>query len=202
MRNKLGSLLIVLGALLIAAALALLMHNHQEQLRAASASQQAIPKVVEAIHSRHAEPEPSPEPEDPAEPVPDMAVVEIDGYDYIGFLGIPSLELELPIMSDWSHTQLQIAPCRYAGSTYTNDMVLMAHNYDMHFGRIRDLKTDDIITFTDMDGKTIEYRVVALDVLAADAVEEMIAGEYDLSLFTCTYGGHSRVTVRCDRDIS
>ena len=37
-------------------------------------------------------------------------------------------------------------------------------------------------------------------VVSFTAVEEMTAGEYDLTLFTCTYGGQSRVTVRCDRE--
>ena len=43
------------------------------------------------------------------------------------------------------------------------------------------------------------YTVVALDVLHPQAVDEMTAGDYDLTLFTCTFGGKSRVTVRCMR---
>ena len=39
----------------------------------------------------------------------------------------------------------------------------------------------------------------AVDILDHTAVEDMISGEYDLTLFTCTYGGENRVTVRCDR---
>jgi sortase A len=49
-----------------------------------------------------------------------------------------------------------------------------------------------------MDGKTTVYTVVGTDVLDPSAVEVMTAGEYDLTLFTCTYGGASRVTVYCD----
>ena len=41
--------------------------------------------------------------------------------------------------------------------------------------------------------------MVALEILQPTAVEEMTAGEFDLTLFTCTYGGKSRVTVRYDR---
>ena len=50
-----------------------------------------------------------------------------------------------------------------------------------------------------MEGVTVDYSVVAIDVLGPMDVEEMTAGEYDLTLFTCTYGGKSRVTIRCDR---
>ena len=44
-----------------------------------------------------------------------MTEVEINGNLYIGYLSIPALNLELPIMSTWSYPQLQIAPCRYHG---------------------------------------------------------------------------------------
>ena len=73
----------------------------------------------------------------------------------------------------------------------------MAHNYRNHFGRIKGLSEGDSVSFTDMDGVTYAYTVVAKDILAPTAVEEMTAGEYDLTLFTCTPGGASRVTVYC-----
>ena len=82
---------------------------------------------------------------------------------------------------------------------FTGDLVLMAHNYKKHFGPIRRLKAGDPVTFTDMDGVAWEYRVVAQEILGADAVEDVTGGEYDLTLFTCTYGGENRITVRCDR---
>ena len=60
-------------------------------------------------------------------------------------------------------------------------------------------KMGDTVTFTDMDAKTYYYEVVALDVLGPYDVEEMTSGAFDLTLFTCTYGGQNRVTVYCDR---
>ena len=128
-----------------------------------------------------------------------MPVKEINGHEYIGFVSIPSLELELPVMSDWTYPQLQIAPCRYSGSLYSDDLVIMAHNYPKHFGKLFDLRFGDILLFTDMDGESVTYEVAALDILESGAIEEMTAGDFDLTLFTCTYGGQSRVTVRCDR---
>ena len=127
-----------------------------------------------------------------------MTEVEIDGNLYIGYLSIPALNMELPIMSDWSYAQLQIAPCRYHGSIRGEDLVLMAHNYRSHFGYINRLELGDQVIFTDMDGKTTVYTVVGQDILDPSAVEVITAGEYDLTLFTCTYGGASRITVYCD----
>ena len=48
-------------------------------------------------------------------------------------------------------------------------------------------------------GETTEYEVKAVEVLAPSAVEEITSGNYDLTLFTCTYGGRSRIAVNCDR---
>ena len=198
MRNKIGTLLMVLGALMLAGAIGLLLHNENEQQRAAAASAEAIPKVVQAIQER-AGTQPETIPAYVPEAQKTMSMVEIDGYHYIGFLGLPAIGLELPVMGDWTYPQLQIAPCRYTGSTYTDDLVIMAHNYEKHFGKLSKLVYGDPITFTDMDGQTTAYKVVAKDILDPTAVEEMTAGDYDLTLFTCTYGGENRVTIRCDR---
>ena len=76
----------------------------------------------------------------------------------------------------------------------------MAHNYNNHFGRLSQLNIGDSLCFTSMDGVTTHYTVVAKDILAPTAVEEITEGAYDLTLFTCTYGGASRVTVYCDKE--
>lgn len=205
MKHKIGTVLIILGCGFVAAALVLFLHNQQEQLRAAAASQEAIEKVVEAIRIQRNS-EASAESADPTAPQlptavqePAMHVVEIDGHGYIGFLGIPALGLELPVMADWSYSQLQIAPCRYSGSLFSDDLVIMAHNYPRHFGKLKDLQDGAAVSFTNMDGDTVTYQVMALEILGATAVEEITSGDYDLTLFTCTYGGENRVTIRCDR---
>lgn len=134
---------------------------------------------------------------EPAASVPEMPAQTVNGWDYIGYLSIPSLDLTLPIQSQWSYEGLRVAPGRFYGSTYTGDLVLAAHNYSQHFGRIGDLQPGDTVCFTDMDGHVTHYRVTALETLAPEDVEGMLSGEYDLTLFTCTLGGKSRVTVRC-----
>lgn len=199
MKRKIGIVLMVMGSVLILAALGLFLYNQNQQQRAAEAVEAVIPKVVAAINERHSEATETA----PASPevhiYREMPEEEIDGYNYIGFVAIPSLGLELPVMTDWTYPQLQISPCRYSGSMYTDDLVVMAHNYPKHFGKLFDLRIGDTVTFTDMDAETVQYVVVALDVLQPAAIEEMTAGDFDLTLFTCNYGGQTRVTVRCDR---
>ncbi len=197
----------LLGAALIVGALSLFLSNQKEASQAEEACVQLMPQLVEVIEENAQEnPEPSTYEQPIGTPVeyldPSafvMTEVEIDGYFYIGYLSIPRLGLDLPIMADWDYPSLKIAPCRYAGSVRGEDLVLMAHNYASHFGGLSQLAEGDRVIFTDMDGVVTVYEVVGQDILPPDAIQEMTAGEFDLTLFTCTYGGKSRVTVYCDQ---
>ena len=53
--------------------------------------------------------------------------------------------------------------------------------------------------FTDLEGNQIFYEVREIYTVAATDIDGMVNSGYDLSLFTCNYGGKARVTVRCDR---
>ena len=124
---------------------------------------------------------------------------EIDSDWYIGILTIPTLQVEVPIFSEYVFDQLPYTPCRYAGSYLTDNMIVAAHNYDSHFGRIRKLDSGDPIDFTDVTGTVYHYQVIQTEILPDTAVEEMEQGNWDLTLFTCTLSGTQRVTVRCER---
>ena len=206
MRKFLGILCILAGFALIAGALALVVSNEQEDLAAESYVSEIVPILREEItRTRQTA---SAEPTMPQENVPesllkpeDLIMTEkiINGYAYIGYLSIPDLNLELPIMSGWDSRRLQISPCRFTGTLRGEDLVIMAHNYNSHFGRLSKLTEGAQIIFTDMDGNVWHYGVAAMDILPAEAVEEMTAGEYDLSLFTCAPNRTQRITVRCNK---
>jgi sortase A len=203
MKRKLGLLLMVLGLVFLFGAVGLLIFNQQEGERAASASAELMPKINAAIvESGNEKPSLSQSHEQlpgVTEPEhPEMKSVEIDGHSYIGYLSIPKLNLELPVMSDWSMENLKIAPARFYGTTMEGNLVLVAHNYKKHFGPIRRLKNGDEVFFVDMENKVTFYQVVATDAVAPSAVEEVTAGAYDLALVTCTYGGDARLVVYCD----
>ena len=204
MKTKLGVCCMMLGALLMLGSLGLLVYNQKEAAEAERVSAAVMPVLMDMIQQER-ETEPT---EPPVQQIPEalrtaadlkMSEVEVDGHTYIGCLCIPALNLELPIMSDWSYGKLRVAPCRYSGTVLGGDLVLMAHNYKRHFGTIARLSEGERVYFTDVDGVVSCYEVMALDVLDPGAVEEMTAGDFDLTLFTCTYGGQSRVTVFCDR---
>ncbi len=191
-----STILMTIGLLLLAAALFLTAYNLWNQHRGEKNAQAALAELVTKMDSQL---NPSEIPDYVFNPRMEMPTEEIDGEAYIGVLEIPALEVKLPVISQWNYDRLLIAPCRYAGSVYMGNMVIAAHNYDSHFGRIQNMRTGDIITFTDIDGNNFAYSVASIEILKSTAIEEMTAGEYDLTLFTCTFGGKSRVTVRCSR---
>jgi sortase A len=121
----------------------------------------------------------------------------VNGYDSIGILSIPVLELELPILADWSYAKLKKAPCHYYGTYYEPNFVIAGHNYKTHFRKLSQLQEGDLVIFTDATGAPHYYEVVLLETMQKEATAEMITSGFDLSLYTCTPGGASRVTVRC-----
>ena len=201
MKGKKGLVLVALGVLLLLSAAGLSAFNMWDADRAGEAAQTVLKDLDRQIPVLE-------ELDLPEELIPDyllnpkmdMPTQEVDEYEYIGRIDIPVLELSLPVMESWSYPKLKVAPCRYRGSAYLDDLIIAAHNYDRHFGRINTLLPGDEVIFTDTDGNIFNYTVSELEQLNPTDVREMISGDWDLTLFTCTLGGQYRATVRCVRD--
>ncbi len=204
MKNKRGTGLIITGFVLILAAAGLFGYNVIEERKAENSSvkavgvleQQIVIKEYPEIFENAAEAE---IPDYILNPEMEMPETEIEGIKYIGTLEIPKIGLKLPVISEWSYPNLKIAPCRYFGSAYLDNIVIAAHNYKSHFREIENLSSGDEIIFTDTDGNVFVYYVGAKEVLPPTAIEEMTSGEWDLTLFTCNPAGTFRVAVRCDK---
>ena len=132
----------------------------------------------------------------PEVPLESEPYVVMDGRAYIGVLYIPKLNLELPVAHNLTDEILKQTPGRYFGSAADKDLVIGAHNYRTHFAGLNKLKAGDLIIFTDTNGEEITYEVTLLEVVPPTAVTEVIHSEFDITLFTCTYGGNERVVVR------
>ena len=95
---------------------------------------------------------------------------------------------------------MNVAPCVYKGSVYENDLIIAAHNFSTHFGRIKNFGIGDKITFTDMEGAVFEYEISETQLIDGhDGYSMEEAGDRDMTLFTCNLSGVARVTVRCKR---
>lgn len=183
--RRAGLLLMALGLAFLTAAGSLAVRNQAEEARAGAAGTRALAIMEKALST------------------PDETeAVQTDDPVWLGRLTIPSLELELPLFSQWSYENLKTAPCRYCGAAEEGDLVLLAHNYRTHFGPIRRLKPGDPVIFEDMAGTVYSYLVTAVETVDADALEDVTSGAHDLTLITCTYGGKNRVAVFCDAEKS
>ena len=205
MRKIIGVSSIVLGLLCLLAAAGFAAYNHWEERSGEQTARTMLQDVQ--IYMEYAAVETlaqTPQEGESAQELiaeldtPQMQTVMVDGGECIGILSIPVLEVELPVLTDWSYEKLKKAPCHYYGSCYESDFVIAAHNYSSHFGRLTQLQAGDLVIFTDVAGETHCYEVVLLETLPPTATEEMITSGFDLSLYTCTPGGSNRVTVRCN----
>ena len=160
-----------------------------------------MPQLTQAVAHTQVQmvPHAAAEQEDAAAEEREAAVADLDDT-YLGILRIPALELELPVYAQWNEDSLTTAPCRYAGALQTGDLVIAGHNYADSFRHLGSLAVGSEVSLTDMEGTEHTFWVTALQTLGAGEVRQMLSGDWDLTLFTCTFGGQSRIAVRCSEE--
>lgn len=180
------------GGVCIFIALIFLAHNVTEDYKVDESTKKIVSELKESVENdsnqqnRYID-----------NPKMEMPIKQINGYDYIGYLRIKKLSLDLPIMNEWSYPLIRVSPARFKGSIYENNMIILAHNYKAHFGYLYKLDRGDMVEFVDMDNNHFIYQVEKVEKINGDKMEELLSGNWDLTLFTCTLGGKSRVVVRC-----
>lgn len=200
-KSRTGAALMTAGVLLILIAIGYVAGNLYEEYRAGALSARALDQLADN-RSTKAPLEMDATPEPPLyvqNPDMEMPEVKIDGQAYIGEVSIPKIDVKLPVISQWTYPRLKIAPCRYSGSVYKDDLIILGHNYESHFRRFTDVETGDEVIFMDMDGNVFRYEVSLKEQIHEGDTERMLEGEWDLTLFTCARGGEKRITLRCRR---
>ena len=191
MKKILGTCLLLLGICCLAGAGFLFFYNEQENIQVERMTEEILPELKNAIQKQKEE-------NHIFRKTADVKTTDQELLNnYLGYLSIPSLDLTLPVLDEWNFDDLKTAPCRYSGSLESGHLVIAAHNYRRHFGLLSSLQPGDSISLTDTTGTVYTYEVRQVSVLKPEAVEEMLSKDWDLTLFTCTYGGQSRVTIRC-----
>jgi len=210
-KRSLSLLIAAAGLLMIAAAFALVVHNYAESNRAGAASADAVNKIRSAMDSVpqsgvsppsdtvKAQKDGTDFTETEAADLPAAADhVEIDGKRYIGILSVPSLVLELPVQETCSESGLKQSPCLYSGTPKASGCVIAGHSYKTHFGPLSRLSPGDEILFMTVSGDLLTYTVDCVEALKPWQTEDMISGDWALTLFTCTASGNARLAVRCN----
>ena len=201
-KSRAGSVCLIIGALLLLSCVGWYLHNSRESQKAGEISYQKLVAVKEYVDNNTEVSSVTEENETVAEEtevLEEMPIVNIDGCPYIGYLAIPSQELEMAVADTWDDEILKSSLCRYFGSTVTNDIVIAGHNYSTTFGKLKNLVVGDEVYFTNMNGEVILYEVSDIEVLKGTDITAMTENEFDLTLYTCTVGGKDRLTIRCLR---
>ena len=89
-----------------------------------------------------------------------MAVLPIDGTDFVGILEMPRYGLALPVGADWGNTYQ--FPCRFSGSIYDGSLQVGATTQKGQFDFYRELSVGDRILYTDMEGNRYTYEITSL----------------------------------------
>ena len=122
----------------------------------------------------------------------------IDGITYIGILYFPSISnLSVPIIDDCTDSLLKVSACRYFGSINEGNMIIAGHSYKSIFGKLAsNMSINDVIYFKDLAGNVYKYKLTNIEYLLPSDVKKMQEGNWDLSIFTCSYDNQKRITYR------
>lgn len=144
MKRFFGIVLMIVGMVSVACSVMLYISNRNEDKQAQELTEYYLPQLIETIKNNTDNSEPSVQ-DNVSDDVfgdadvsndtvnnNDMPVFYIDEQGFVGYLSIPSLNLELPIMSETDYQKLQMAPCRFYGSAKTDNLIVGAHNYSKH----------------------------------------------------------------------
>lgn len=202
-RKVYGRIIILLGVIFILVAVGIVGFNIYTQMEGEKQRGQVMEKLETKITENKDNPKPNETIVDDEERTVNDSVI-IDGVAYIGYISIPSLDIKLPVSKDWNDGLLNVGACRYKGSSYQDDLVICAHNYFSYFAKIYKLASGDEVVFTDVYDESITYEVSNQEVIDGNDKDEMVknVNDWDLTMFTCTFSGRTRQTVRCVRKIN
>ncbi len=135
--------------------------------------------------------------------------VQMQGYDVIGVIKIPKINIEYPIVAiETSNPEETKKPMKFAIVRYWGNMVndygnlsIAGHNnYDgTMFGKTKKLKIGDEIELTDLKKRTIKYEIYSKfntdpnDVSVLKTEDNEIR---EVTLITCTNGNKERLIIK------
>lgn len=129
--------------------------------------------------------------------------VKFEGYDVIGLLKIPAIDLEYPIISETTDATMKISISRFWGGDvngYGNLSLAGHNNYNgTMFGKNNKLKLGDTVELTDLSGNLIKYEIK--EIFKTDPNDtSVLKTENDsireVTLITCSNGRKERLIIK------
>lgn len=130
-------------------------------------------------------------------------------YTTIATVSIPKLNLQYPVLdgetdsTEETEALLKISPTKFWGPepNEVGNFCIVGHNYrnTKFFSKVPTLVSGDIITLTDLSGRTIQYKVYNKYEVAPTDVScttQLTNGKKEVTLITCTDDSKHRVVVK------
>lgn len=141
--------------------------------------------------------------------IQDNETVQLNGYDVIGIVTIPKIDIQYPILAiETSNPEETKEPMRYSivkywggnVNDYGNLSIAGHNNYNgTMFGKTKNLKIGDIVELTDLTKTTMQYEIY--DIFVTDPNDVRILATNDetireVTLITCTNGNRERLILK------
>ena len=125
-----------------------------------------------------------------------MAVMGLDGTDYVGILEFPLCDSVLPVCGDWGNPVR--SPRRLGGSIYDGTIQIGATSQRGQYDFFRQISVGDQIFFTDMEGN--RYALTVSDLRYAKHADQTILNRSDaqMTLFIKNIYAFEYLIVSCD----
>ena len=122
--------------------------------------------------------------------------ITVDGRSYIGKLTLPSVNLELPVLSEYTKENIEIAPCVDMGSVESGRLVIAGHRYRRIFLNLKNVRIGDKIYITSAENKLYTYVVKdCVEILPRKKDLYYANDNWDLALYTCNENGRYRYVI-------
>lgn len=146
--------------------------------------------------------------------IQDSKTVQLNGYDVIGIVSIPKINIQYPILAiETSNPEETKEPMRYGivrywggnVNDYGNLSIAGHNNYNgTMFGKTKNLEIGDIVELTDLTKTTLQYAIY--DIFVTDPNDVSILATKDetireVTLITCTNGNRERLILKAKQII-
>lgn len=129
--------------------------------------------------------------------------VQYKGYNVVGIITIPKLEIEYPIIDETNEKAMKVSITKFWGNNVNDigNFTMAGHNYidGTMFGETKKLNIGDLIAMTDLSGKKIEYRIFdkyVIDPNDVECVNSVEGNTREITLITCTNGRNNRLIIK------
>lgn len=129
--------------------------------------------------------------------------VKYKGYNVVGIIEIPKLNIEYPILDHTDTDTLNTSITKFWGNNVNDigNFTMAGHNYldGTMFGGTKNLELGDIIKMTDLTGRTLEYQVFdkyVIDPNDVECVKSVKENTREITTITCKNVRSNRLIIK------